>query len=143
MDPGTETNNNGKCVRIAPSTAPSASSAIKKAKFLITFALVLLPSAVKTLAYKFNAKFLELSIQLPTLIDSTKASFLQEDFIPHLANINFDLSVTKRVKEQAGTEYQAIAKQASYALAVFQNMVKQKVARVVELENKVCKDKIA
>jgi hypothetical protein len=72
---GTETNNNGKCVQITPPMTPSASSAIKKAKFAVAIALALLPSVTITLAYKSNAKFLELCIQLQTL-DYTKAEFL-------------------------------------------------------------------
>jgi len=47
------------------------------------------------------------------------------------------------LKEQAGPGYQALAKQASYALAIFTNTAKQKVARVVDLEIKVCKEEIA
>jgi hypothetical protein len=103
---------------------------------------VLLPSAIKTLAYKANAKFLELRIHLRTLA-STRARLLQHDFIPHSARIKFELNASKRVKEQAGAEYQALAKRKSYALAIFQNTVKQNVSRVVNLEIKVCKDKVA
>jgi hypothetical protein len=142
MDPATETNNNGKRVRIAPSTASPAQSAVEKAKFAVAVALTTLPSAIKTLAYKYNAKFLELRIHLRTL-DSTKSRLLQEDFIPHSARINFELNASKRVQEQAGAEYQALAEQASYALAIFKNTIKQKIARVVDLEIQVCKDEIA
>jgi hypothetical protein len=127
---------------MAPSGAPPAASAVEKAKFAVALALTSLPSAIKTLAYKFNAKFLELRIQLRTL-ESTKSRLLQEDFYPHSARIKFELNATRRVKEQAGAEYQALAEQASYALAIFKNTVKQKVARVVDLEIKVCKDEIA
>jgi hypothetical protein len=104
MDPVTETNNNGKCVWIAPSMDTLAFSAIEKAKFAVAVALALLPSAIKTLAYKTNAKFLELCIQLWTL-SSTKVRLLQDNFTPHFARIKFKLDASKRVKEQAGAEY--------------------------------------
>ena len=142
MDPATQTNNNGKRIRTAPSAAPPASSAVEKAKFAVSPALTSLPSAIKTLAYKWNARFLELRIQLRTL-DSTRARLLHEDFTPHSARIKFELNASKRVNEQAGAEYQALAEQTSYALAIFQNTVKQTVSRIVDLEIKVCKDELA
>jgi hypothetical protein len=60
-----------------------------------------------------------------------------------LARINFELNARKRVKEQAGAKNQALAKQASCALAIFKSTIKQEIARVIDLEIKVCKDEIA
>jgi hypothetical protein len=67
MDPATETNNNGKRVRIAPHMVTPAASAIEKAKFTVAVALTLLPPAIKTLAYKNHAKLIKLRIQLGIL----------------------------------------------------------------------------
>jgi hypothetical protein len=59
------------------------------------------------------------------------------------ARIKFDLTASRRVQEQAGPEYQTLAEHTSYALAIFQNTARQNIARVIDLEIKVCKDEIA
>jgi hypothetical protein len=101
-----------------------------------------LPSTIKTLASGYFTKFLELQIHLRSLI-STKSRLDQDNFVPHLAHVNFELNASKRVKEKADAQYQALAQQAEIALAIFKERAKAQIVGLVKLEIKVCKDNIA
>jgi hypothetical protein len=141
-DPATETNNNNKRTRFAPNQAAPTNSALERAKFAATLPLASLPATIKTLATGYFTKFFELRVLLRSL-DSTKSRLSQDDFVPHSARIKFELNASKRVKEKAGAEYQALAVQADVSLAVFKHQAKNQIVRLVDLEIKVIKNDVS
>jgi hypothetical protein len=141
-DPATETNTNNKRIRFAPNQAAPTNSALEQAKFAATLPLASLPATIKTLATGYFTKFFELRVLLRSLA-STQARLSQDDFVPHSARIKFELNASKRVKEKAGAEYQALAVQADISLAVFKNQAKNQIVRLVDLEIKVIKNDVS
>jgi hypothetical protein len=60
-------------------------------------------------------------------MESTHSRLAKEEFIPHLACIKFELNASKRVKEQASKQYNALVKQANIVLLLFKHAAKKQI----------------
>lgn len=143
MIPATETNDNGKRVRIAQEKSSTSrsltSTAIDCAKFTASVTIASLPTAIIPLAEHYFTEFIALKVELYKLAAS-KARLTNEDFVPTSARIKFELVATERVKEKASAELTTLIDSAELTLNVFKADIKKKVNQLLDLEIKVATD---
>jgi hypothetical protein len=116
MDYTTEANPNGKRVKVTTQNQSLSKqpTAVDMAKLA---ASVLLPSPIKALAIQYHSTFLQLRIDLHNLESTHSRLANKEEFlIPHLACFKLNLNASKRVKELASKQYEALVKQADIVM---------------------------